>query len=365
MITGHGGNIHEIATRLGCATSDIIDMSSNVNPLGQPPGLAEHLKQQLGEIEALPQADAKAINESFANRYGIAPEKTLAGNGTTQFIYSIPRVLNSRNTLILGPAYSDYADACKMHDVPFAFAMTIDSDGFHHDMVQVEKQLHQFDTVFICNPNNPTGVLISGDVLKNLCHKYPHIFFVIDESYLPFVPGGESESLIREDMKNLLVLNSMSKIFRIPGLRIGFVVADRTIIRKFFHYYLPWSVNSLAQAAVGYLMDRREQTDLFIKQSQQYLEEQRKSFMKTMDKSDKIRFFDSTTSFILAKLTGSMNSAKVCDLMALHRILIRNCQNFTGLSDQFVRISIKTAGINQSAAEKLLKIVNEEGENIL
>ena len=363
MIIGHGGNIHEIAACLGCSPLDIIDMSSNVNPLGPPPGLVEHLQQELSAIEALPQADSKAINESFADRHGISPEKTLAGNGTTQFIYAIPRVLNSRKTLILGPAYSDYADACKMHDVPFAFAMATDSNGFHHDIPQVEKQLPQFDTVFICNPNNPTGAIISGEILKNLCYKYPHIFFVIDESYLPFVPGGESESLIREDMKNLLVLNSMSKIFRIPGLRIGFVVANQAVIKKFFHFYLPWSVNSLAQSAVAYLMDRREQTDLFVKQSRQYLEEQRKRFMKIMNKNDRIRFFESTTSFILAKLTGTMNSRKVCDLMARQRILIRNCQNFTGLSDQFIRISLKTADINLAAAEKLLKILNTEGKD--
>jgi threonine-phosphate decarboxylase len=167
--------------------------------------------------------------------------------------------------------------------------------------------------------------------------------------------------LIKEDIKNLLVLNSMSKIFRIPGLRIGFVVADRSIIQKFFHYYLPWSVNSLAQAAVSYLMGRREQTDLFVEKSRHYLEEQRNAFITTMGKSDKIRFFDSTTSFVLAKLTGSMNSRKVCDLMARQRILIRDCQNFTGLSDQFIRISLKTADINQMAAEKLLNIVNGEG----
>jgi threonine-phosphate decarboxylase len=357
MIIGHGGNIHEIASGLGCAPSDIIDMSSNVNPLGPPPGLVEHLKQELSVIEALPQADAKAINESFAQRYGIAPEKILAGNGTTQFIYAIPKVLNSRNSLILGPAYSDYADACKMHDVSFAFAMAHDSNAFHHDMDQVEKQLHQYDTVFICNPNNPTGVLISGDILINLCRAYPNIYFVVDESYLPFVPGGESESLIRQDIKNLLVLNSMSKIFRIPGLRIGFVIAEPTIIQKFFNYYLPWSVNSLAHAAVDYLMSHREQTGLFVKKSQQYLEKQRKAFVQTMKQSDKIRFFDSTTSFILAKLTGSLHSGKVCDLMVRQHFLIRNCQNFTGLSDQFIRISLKTAAINQTAAEKLLQIL--------
>lgn len=360
MITGHGGNIHEIAAKLGCLPSEIIDMSSNVNPLGPPPGLVEHLKQQLAEIEVLPQADAKKIIESFAIRHGISPKKALAGNGTTQFIYAIPKVLNSRKTLILGPAYSDYADACKMNHVSFEFAMAYDTDEFHHDMAQVEKQIPQFDTVFICNPNNPTGVLISGEVLKNLCRKFPRVFFVIDESYLPFVPEGESETLIKEDIENLLVLNSMSKIFRIPGLRIGFVVANSSVIQKFFQFYLPWSVNSLAQKAVAYLMNQRELTDDFIRQSRKYLNEQRNTFMRLMDNNDNIRCFESTTSFILAKLTGSMTSEQVCDSMARQRILIRNCANFFGLSDQFIRISLKTGDINKTVAEKLTRIIDSE-----
>jgi threonine-phosphate decarboxylase len=165
-------------------------MSSNVNPLGPPPGLVEHLKQQLTAIEALPQADAKAINESFAKRYDIAPEKTLAGNGTTQFIYAIPKVLNSRNTLILGPTYSDYAGCLQNARCAFVFAMAHDSNGFHHDIVQVEKQLHQFDTVFICNPNNPTGVLISGDIIKNLCRKYPIYFLLLMNPIFHLFPAA-------------------------------------------------------------------------------------------------------------------------------------------------------------------------------
>ncbi|MFO8085577.1 MAG: aminotransferase class I/II-fold pyridoxal phosphate-dependent enzyme [Desulfobacterales bacterium] len=361
MISGHGGNIHETAARLGCNISNIVDMSSNVNPLGPPPGLTDWLKEQISVIESLPQADAKNISRVFAERYAIDPEKTLAGNGTTQFIYAIPKVLESRKALILGPAYSDYADACAMHHVPFDFVMAEDGDGFYHDMNYVEKQIQHFDTVFVCNPNNPTGVLISGEVLKNLCRKYPQTFFIIDESYLPFVAGGESESLIKEDIKNLLILNSMSKIFRIPGLRIGFVVADQPIIRKFFHYYLPWSVNSLAQAAVTHLMSCQEQTDRFIRQSQQYLVQQRALFMSLMEKSKKIRFFDSTTSFLLAKLTHPIDSGTICDLMAQQYILIRNCNNFKGLSSQFIRISLKTSDINKMAAEKLLKILHAEG----
>ncbi len=362
MIKGHGGNIKETAERFGRDPSEIVDMSSNVNPLGPPEGLAEFLKERISAIEALPESDAGGIVKAFADRYGLRPEKVLAGNGTTQFIYAIPEVLETRRALVFGPTYSDYADACKMRGTDFSFVMAKDSDDFRHDLDLAEKQIADADTVFLCNPNNPTGTFIAGDRLRRLRQKFPHVLFVIDESYLPFVPGGEGESLIGDDADNVLVLNSMSKIFRVPGLRIGFVVASERIVEKFYKYYLPWSVNSLAQAAVEFLMERREQTDRFVKESQDYLEKEREEFRKALAGSDAIKTFDSRTSFVLAKLAGGQTSAEVFDKMAQASFLVRNCENFAGLSDEYVRVSLKTSEINRRAARKLLEIAESGRE---
>ena len=355
MIIGHGGNIKETAKRFGFDPSEIIDMSSNVNPLGPPAGLMEFLVEKMDAILSLPESDARGAVEAFADRYGIAPERVLGGNGTTQFIYAIPEVLKTRNALILGPTYSDYADACKMWEVPFAFAMAKDSDDFFHDWAEVEKKAKEADTVFICNPNNPTGKMVPSDRIKELVAKLPDVFFIIDESYLPFVPGGDSHSLVGEEMENLLVLNSMSKIFRIPGLRVGFLIASPEVIEKFYRYYLPWSANSLAQEAVKFLMERREQTENFIQKSRTFLENERKAFLKTMEKSDAIRVFDSQTSFLLAKL-ARVDSADAFEQMARNRFLIRDCRNFAGLSEQYVRVSLKTEDANRRAAEKLMAV---------
>ncbi len=362
MIKGHGGNIKETAEQFGLDPSQIVDMSSNVNPLGPPEGLAEFLKERMSAIEALPESDAGGIVKAFANRYGVRPEKVLAGNGTTQFIYAIPEVLETRKALVFGPTYSDYADACKMRGTDFSFLMAKDSDDFRHDLDFAEKRIAEADTVFVCNPNNPTGVLVSGDRLKRLRQKFPQVFFIVDESYLPFVPDGESESLVNDDAENLLVLNSMSKIFRIPRLRIGFVVASGRIIERFYRYYLPWSVNSLAQTAVEFLMENGERTGRFVKESQDYLAKERDEFRNALAGGDAIRTFDSKTSFVLAKLTGT-TSDEVFDRMAQAKFLVRNCANFAGLSDEYVRISLKTSDINRRAARELLRIAESGGGN--
>lgn len=356
MISGHGGNIHEIAGQLGCLPADIIDMSSNVNPLGPPDGLLDFLKENLHAVTSLPEANAAGINHDFAKYHKLHIDTVLAGNGTTQFIYTLPRVLKSRRVLIIAPTYVDYADSCRMNGIPFEFLITEPADGFQIDLNKLERALAGVDTVFICNPNNPTGTIIPIDSLKKLINRNPDIFFVVDESYLPFVPNYNRLSLIGNRSENLIVLNSMSKIFGIPGLRIGFVIASKETIRKILNYYLPWSVNSLAQGAVSYLMNHGKTVKKFIRLSQKYLNEERTRFLQIFTRTSNIIFFPGLTSFILGKLSA-MKAHEACEHLAEKRILIRNCENFEGLSDDYIRISLKTSDINRIAAEKLLQVI--------
>ena len=356
MIDGHGGNIYHLALRLGCAPEEIIDMSSNVNPLGPPPGLLDHLKNHLDSIKALPEVDSGAAVNAFSQRYGLPAGRILAGNGTTQFIHALPRALASRRVLILGPTYADYADACRMHRVPFEYFLTEEADGFRPDMARLARNAGRFDTVFICNPNNPTGQLINGNALESLCRAFPETRFIIDESYLSFADREEDHTLLGTDLPNAVVLHSMSKIFRVPGLRIGFLAAPEPIIDQMKRYFLPWSVNSLAQQAVIHLMTHRTETDAFVQQSRRFLEKERQRLAASLKSHPALILFPSCTSFILIRLLQGYTAEKICDALARDRILIRNCANFEGLSDQFIRISLKTADINRRVIEQLLTI---------
>jgi threonine-phosphate decarboxylase len=350
MINGHGGNIFDKATELGCDPMDILDMSSNVNPLGPMPGLMKHLHEHLDRIITLPEAGAGGIIRAFSSRHGIDPEKVLAGNGTTQLIYALPLALKIRQALILGPTYADYADACRMHGAGFRFALSDEKTSFCHTLDAAD--FAPCDTVFICNPNNPTGTLIPSETILSHCQRFPDIRFVIDESYLPFVPEGRAKSLIGSILPNIIVLNSMSKIFRIPGLRIGFIAANPDIIEKIGRYMLPWSVNTLAQAAVNYLMTQTQDVSEFIEETRNYLAGERQFFMNGLQSAPGIKLFPSTTSFILAKL-DRLTAEAVSRHLLKYRILIRDCGNFQGLSSQFIRISLKTRNVNQILVDRL------------
>ncbi|BBO88448.1 threonine-phosphate decarboxylase CobD [Desulfosarcina ovata] len=353
MIGGHGGNIYQLAQDHGCRPADIVDMSANVNPLGPMPALMDHLAANLSVIAALPEVDAGGIVAAFARRHAIDPAQVMAGNGSTQLIYLIPRALAARRALIVGPTYADYRDACAMNRVPCDPFICREADDFMPDMALLCEKAARADLVFLCNPNNPTGALVDQRAITDLCEALPQTVFVIDESYLPFVPQPETASMIGSTLPNVLVINSMSKAFRIPGLRIGFVKAPPPWIEKLTAYALPWSVNSLAQTAVAWLMTHPEQVDPFLAATREMVAAERSQMQTAIHRRTAIRCFPSATSFLLMRLPGGLTAPMAWQHMADQRILIRDCANFEGLTDAFIRISLKESADNRRAADLL------------
>ena len=357
MIIGHGGNIYDVAHRLGVEPSDIIDMSSNLNPLGPPMGLVQHLKDHMDSIISLPEVNSKKITSLVSEKYGLPCESVLAGNGTTQFIYSIPRALETKNALVVGPSYADYSDACAMNNAGCRIFITEESNGFEPDIVELRKQIAAADTVFICNPNNPTGVLWKNDDLYELCRSFPDTYFIIDESYLPFARDSYGESAAGFGLANVIVLNSMSKVFRIPGLRVGFLIAPVNLIGRFEKFILPWSVNALAQAAVSYLLEHPQETGRFLEETRGFVKAEKQIFLDSLASQHAIHCYPGSVYFVLAKLKGDMKAPDVYEALLNHRVLIRNCSNFKGLDNDYVRFSLKDRETNRLLSDLLKQIL--------
>ncbi len=357
MINGHGGNIFELARVQGCDPSDITDMSSNVNPVGSLPGLKAYLAQRLAAIESLPEADASTIAGLFAEYNGVGPENVAPGNGSTQLLYAIPRALGTRKALIVGPTYADYASACQQQGVlPDTLSSTAEN-GFIPELDRVASLAGRYDTVFICNPNNPTGVMVSQSDLATLFASRPKTVFIVDESYLPFAVEPKQKARSYGGLPNVIRMTSLSKIFKIPGLRIGFAIAETEMIAKLQKFAMPWSVNSLACEAVAYILNNGERADAFIRATRKSLVTERKAIETFFKDSLHIKWFPSCTSFMLARLNGQHTATTVCVALAARRILIRDCSNFEGLSARFIRISLKSSPENRRLCEILSDVL--------
>jgi threonine-phosphate decarboxylase len=358
MIIGHGGNIFDAAAQIGCRPADIIDMSSNINPLGPMKTLVDHLSGCFDTITRLPDVDARRVVELFATVHRLKPGNVLAGNGSTEFIYSLPRALTPRKVLILGPTYADYADACSRHGLQVAHRLSEEGNAFLPDLPWLLRCAGDFDTVFICNPNNPTGVLIRGEEMAALCRRHPATRFVVDESYLAFVAGGRHHSLANHLPQNAVVLQSLSKIFRIPGLRVGFLIAAESLVDRFRPWMLPWNVNGLAQAAVEFLMQQHREVEQFVERSSEYVRSERSKLFKVLKSRTQAVPYPSDTVFFLVRLPDGKTASEVKDALLQHRLLIRDCSNFEGLSQRYIRVSVKTAEFNQLLAERLTAELN-------
>ncbi|WP_020586556.1 threonine-phosphate decarboxylase [Desulfobacter curvatus] len=360
MIQGHGGNKQQLADRIGCRLEDIIDMSSNLNPLGPPKRIHAFIRENIHLIHALPEPDAASMSKGFAAYYGIDPGCVIAGNGTTFFIYTLPLALGAKKALILGPAYADYEDACAAHHVKTCHYLALAENNFVPDLDQLSTDAGRADLVFICNPNNPTGTLIDKQELKTLICRHPDTCFVVDESYLPFVPDAEEFSLVTQThLPNLVVLSSMSKIFRIPGLRTGFLSGANALIRKVMLHYQPWSVNALAQAVIKDIYDHPGDILPFYRQTREFIVKERRNFIHALAGTDGIRLFDTPVYFVPARLDRIL-AAQLCRRVGHDKFLIRDCSNFKGLSDRFVRFSLKTNEINLALAQSIKTALAKE-----
>lgn len=361
MIIGHGGNKKDLAKRINCAVDDIIDMSSNLNPLGPPEMIEKLICDNLFKIRSLPEPDAATLRKGFAKFHEIDHTQVVAGNGTTWFIYTIPQALGCKKVLIVGPTYSDYKDACLMHNISFQHCLAKESDMFHPDIDEISRMAKEADTVFICNPNNPTGSLVPREKLEYLIQKHENINFIIDESYLPFVDQAHEISLVSYNQyKNVIVLSSMSKIFRIPGLRTGFLSAASGVVDKIMAYYQPWSVNALAQTVIEHIFDHPEEIESFYRKTRAYINTEKQAFLESLADIQGLQIFESSTYFILARLTNKMTSNDFCERIGQHKILIRDCSNFFGLSDQYVRFSLKERQINKGLSKAIKQAIRDD-----
>ena len=145
----------------------------------------------------------------------------------------------------------------------------------------------------------------------------------------------------------------MSKVFRIPGLRVGFAIGDPELIARLRHFARPWSVNSLAQAAVLYLLANARLSQDFVYKSQVFVGTERDALMQHLENVPGVKVFPSQTSFLLVKLPAHHRADAVCRHLRAARVLLRDCTNFDGLSAQFIRISLKTPDVNRQCAAML------------
>ncbi len=342
---------------MGVAPEALLDFSSNTNPLPLSREFQQVLTENIRQITRLPEVDSAGVRRALAQRFHMDPAQFLVSGGTTHWIYALPRVFRPRRVLIPVPTYADYYDAASQARIP---VITIKGwkDG---SPVSLEHVLHYAsdatapgDMVFICNPNNPTGTFASPDIVAETVQKHPETIWIIDESYAPFVAEDQKSSLLSGPLpSNCLVLRSFSKIYGIPGLRLGYAAGNRKTVKELETCMEPWQVNRLAQLA-GEWLARERGDEAHIRK---FCQKEKKNFLKALSGLSCVEYMPGHTHFMLFRLHCGMTAEELCRRLLQKRILIRNCSNFYGFDNgPYVRISPGTSEENQILARELTKI---------
>jgi len=335
----HGGNRRALAAAAGREPADVLDASASINPLGPPDWLREALAAAVSDLAHYPDPDSLDLREAASRRYGAPAGHFVAGNGTSELLFALPRSTGLARAVVPSPAYADYATACHKAGMDVRRLPGTELDGFAVHMDRIEAVLRSPSMVVIGSPANPTGRTVPAADIVDLAGRHPQSLFVVDEAFADFVPGFDSLAG-QARPHNVAVLLSLTKSFAIPGLRLGLLAASPDLAGWVRGNLPPWSVGTLAQAVGVRALD---DTD-FLEKTRGALPALRSRLADGLNRLG-LTVYPGAANFLLARLpVDALSSGELCArLLAGHGVAIRDCENFTGLSDRFIRLAVRPA----------------------
>ncbi len=332
--------------------SKIIDFSSNVNPLGSPASVKDVIRKNMDLLSVYPDPNSLKLRNDLAKYTGITKDQIVVGNGATEIIYNFCTAFLSKKSLVVIPipTFGEYEAATTLRGAKISYLRTM---NLNKNISQLQDSFTKADCSFICNPNNPTGILISRkNMLKILEAAYDKsTFMFVDECFIELAPKS-NESLVTylKEFDNLFILRSLTKSFGLAGLRIGYGLASKKIIDVLLRIKIPWNVNGLAQKAASAALSSISH----LNKTRQLVKRELEFMTASISKISGFTCYDSSTNFILIK--SKMNSKMVQKKLIEKKILVRDCSTFRGLDNKFIRVAIRTHKENVKLVRALEEI---------
>jgi histidinol-phosphate aminotransferase len=351
----HGGIDYAELEASGIDVNNIIDFSVSTNPYMPPPGIKEALAA--APVERYPDSQSTALRRRLAEKLGVDAANILVGSGTTELIRLIALVFFRRGDriVILEPTYGEYEIACRLVGARPVKYRAAETEGFSPRIAEVVDLIRQTQPrgIFICNPNNPTGLYLSSKDIVKVMEAMKDGLLILDEAYLPFAAESwNSLSLIKND--NVIILRSMTKDYGLPGLRLGYAVACREIIDSLRIALPPWNVNAVAQSVGLTVLEEEE----YLKDSLKKTREAR-DFLVGEIKRLGFKLLSSDAHFFLVKV---QNAAACRRALLAKGILVRDCSSF-GLK-QYIRIAPRPLPECRKLIAALSDILQTGGEAV-
>ncbi len=334
----HGGDIYRNEVKL--------DFSTNVNPLGMPESVAKALHEAVEKCGSYPDMEAEKLRKAVSGFVGIPKEYLLFGNGASELFMAVAHGIKPKKTVIPVPSFYGYEHAAKAAGGEIIYYEMKQENNFCPGADMDAVLTEDVDLLFLANPNNPVGNLWEKKALESLLRRCreKRIYVVLDESFIEFC--GERFSMLGEieAWEYLILVRTFTKIFSIPGVRLGYLICrDPKMRLKIAAQLSEWNLSGFAQEAGCACAGKRQfitETENYIKTERQFLEEglKKKGF----------QVFPSCANFILF-----YSDELLYEKLLEKGILIRDCRNFRGLRRGFYRIAVKSRKENEILLETI------------
>lgn len=340
----HGGNIYNY-------NDDIIDFSANINPLGMPPKVRDAVMNSSYLWEKYPDSECSELRKVLSETENIPFGNIVIGNGADDIIYRIVHAFKPKKAVICVPTFGEYEKALEEIECIVDSFFLKEENDFYVTADILEMLAPDSDILFLCSPNNPTGQLIPTELMKKISEKCMenNILFVCDECFMGFAENSEIYSLKQYINRNSIILKAFTKLYAMPGLRIGYALCgSENNAGKLQNSGQFWSVSVPAQAA-GIAAAKEKK---YVCKTVDYVKKERE-FLRCELQKYGIKVFPSAANYILFKADKRLD-----DRLIDKGFLIRNCANYRGLCDGFYRIAVRTHEENKQLLSAVGRCIN-------
>lgn len=349
----HGGDIRGASLQSGRPEAELLDYSANINPLGMPFGVWEAVAGCLDRALNYPDPFCRELTAAIAVREGVREGQILCGNGGADLIYRLVYALRPKKALVTGPAFVEYEEALCQVDTEVCCHYLQPEEGFRVTEKILEAMTPDLDLMFLCSPNNPTGLLTDRSLLLRILKRAEEldIRLFLDECFLDFVPEKAQYTMVSllEEHPKLILLKSFTKLYAMPGLRLGYVLsADGELLERMRRAGQPWAVSEPAQAA-GIAALQADGDDGFRRRTAEMIRQER-HFLKEGLEALGLQVLEGQANYLCFRAEGDKELA---GRMLERGILIRSCANYRGLSEEYYRVAVRGHEEN----EKLLEVM--------
>lgn len=351
----HGGDRYGAALHSPFTQEELLDFSANINPLGMPESIRKAILNSLSASQHYPDPLCRQLRNKIAEKEHVGPEEILCGNGGADLIYRLVYALKPKRALVTAPTFAEYEEALRQAGAQVRYHNLSKSMELGEEFL--ESVTGDLNLIFVCNPNNPTGLLTDKKLLLELLELAETfgIWVCVDECFLDFVREKEVNTLtgVLSHYPHLAILKSFTKLYAMPGLRLGYMLSgSRELLRKMQQAGQPWAVSEPAmQAGMAALKETsyREQTVDFVDKEREFL-------MAGLTKLG-CKVWPGKANYLCFR---APEEPKLYEKLLKCGILIRRCENYCGLTEKDYRIAVRTHQENQRLLQALNKIFIEQ-----